>query len=867
VTQVFAHGGHIRALAAACGRRPEDILDASASLNPLGPPDWLRPVIGAAVSDLVHYPDPDCADLLNAAALRYGAPATHFAPGNGTSELLFALPGLTRAKRAVIPGPAYADYATACRRAGLDVVSLALRPQTGFALDPADLDAALAHAPGLVFLGSPGNPTGRVIPAATIRDLAGRHPDSLFVVDEAFADFADGFASLAGADRPENVVVLLSLTKTYAIPGLRLGLCAAAPGLISPLRESLPPWSVNTLAQAVGVRALADAAFRERTRQVVAGLRERLAAGLTQLNCTVFPGQANYLLTRLPDSAPASTTVCRRLLAEAGVAVRDCANFPELGDRYLRIAVRPEAETDRILAALAAILDPPAAPAFLPKRPTPALMVQGTTSNAGKSVLCAGLCRLLARRGYKVAPFKAQNMSLNSGVTPDGAEMGRAQILQARACGLVPDARMNPVLLKPTSDVGSQVIVRGKPVGVMRVGEYFAYKATAAGIVREAYDSLAATADIMVLEGAGSPAEVNLKAHDIVNMAMARHAWAKVLLVADIDRGGAYAALAGTMDCLTEAERRLVAGYVLNRFRGDPGLLAPANRYLQAATGKPVLGVVPYLADLGLPEEDSVSFKAGEVLADASPLDPGQLDIAVLDLPHGSNFTDVDALAVEPDVVVRRVATARSLGRPDAVIVPGSRNTLADLASLRASGLAAAVVELAWEGKTEVVGLCAGLQMLGETVRDPLHLESDRGVEAGLGLLALATELAAEKTLAVTRGVHVPSGQAVAGYEIHHGQTWTTGAAEILFTRQTDDAPLGHGHPKLPVWGSYLHGIFDADGFRRLWLDGLRARRGLPLIATTTPYDLDPALDRLADVLEHHLDLSTCLDLPGWRHG
>lgn len=865
MTQDFPHGGHLRALAAACGRRPEDILDASANLNPLGPPDWLRPVLGAAISELVHYPDPDCAALLEAAATRYQAPTSHFAAGNGTSELLFALPGLAGVRRAVIPGPAYADYSTASRRAGLEVTLLPLSPQTGFAPDPAVLDAALTPGPALVFVGSPGNPTGRVVPGAVLRELADRHPDSLFVVDEAFADFVDGFDSLAGTDRPPNVVVLLSLTKLYAIPGLRLGLCAAAPDLVRRLRDALPPWSVNTLAQAVGARALADAAFRQKTREAVTGLRERLAAGLTHLKCTVFPGQANYLLARLPHGAPASTALCARLLADHGVAVRDCANFPELDARYIRIAVRPESETDRILAALAALLDPPAAPAFLPKRPTPALMVQGTTSNAGKSVLCAGLCRLLTRRGYAVAPFKAQNMSLNSGVTPDGAEMGRAQILQARACGLVPDARMNPVLLKPTSDVGSQVIVLGKPVGVMRVGEYFAYKATAAGIVRQAYDSLAASADIMVLEGAGSPAEVNLKAHDIVNMAMARHAQAKVLLVADIDRGGAYAALAGTMDCLTESERALVAGYVLNRFRGDAGLLEPANRYLLTATGKPVLGVVPYLADLGLPEEDSVSFKAGEVLAGAAPENPDLLDIAVLDLPHGSNFTDADALTVEPDVAVRRVGAVRDLGRPDAVIVPGSRNTLADLAALRQSGLAAAVLDLARAGGTEVVGLCAGLQMLGETVRDPLHLESDRGAEAGLGLLPLATELAAEKTLAVTRGVHVPSGQAVAGYEIHHGRTRTTDQATVLFARREDGAPLGHGHPELPVWGSYLHGIFDADGFRRLWLNGLRARRGLAPVGTTTPYDLNPALDRLADVLEASLDLSGLMPRPGPR--
>lgn len=851
MSEVFPHGGDIRALAAAAGRRPEDILDASASLNPLGPPDWLRSVLSAGVSALVHYPDPKSSALVASASVRYGAPEDQFVAGNGTSELLFALPGCTGLSRAVIPAPCYADYANACRRAGLDVRLLPPTGEGGFDVSLKALDAALT-APSLVILGSPGNPTGRVVAAEGIVALAGRHPESCFVVDEAFADFVDGFASLAGS-RPANVAVLLSLTKSFAIPGLRLGLAAAAPALAERLRRALPPWSVNSLAQAVGARALADADSLARTRAALPGLRRRLAEGLTRLNFVVTPGQANFLLARLPVGAPDSATVCARLLREYGVALRDCANFTGLSDRYVRIAVRPEAETDRILHALASLLDPPAAPAYLPKRRTPALMLQGTTSNAGKSVLTAGICRLFARQGMRVAPFKAQNMSLNSGVTLDGAEMGRAQILQARACRLAPDVRMNPVLLKPTSDQGSQVIVMGRPVGVMRVKDYIAYKPTAAAAVREAYASLAAESDVMVIEGAGSPAEVNLKAHDIVNMAMAALAGATVLLVADIDRGGAYAALAGTMDCLTEAERGLVAGYVLNRFRGDASLLAPANVFLREMTGRDVLGVVPHIEHLGLPEEDSVSFKAGEVLGAAPPVDPTMLDIALIDLPHVSNGTDADALAVEPDVCVRLVRRAEELGRPDAVILPGSRNTLEDLAALRASGLAGALAEALAGGRTEIVGICAGLQMLGETVRDPLGLESGRGEASGLGFLPVATELAAQKTLAVTEAVHAPTGLALCGYEIHHGRTVSTGRAATLVTRRADDAPLGYAHPDRPVWGAYLHGIFDADAFRRHWLDGLRARRGLSPVARLTPYDLEPALDRLADVMEASL--------------
>ncbi|EKO40151.1 MAG: cobyric acid synthase CobQ/L-threonine-O-3-phosphate decarboxylase [Solidesulfovibrio magneticus str. Maddingley MBC34] len=862
--KAFPHGGNLRALAAEAGRDPCDILDASASINPLGPPPWLRDVLSAGVADLVHYPDPDCTALLEAASARYGAPASHFVAGNGTSQLLFALPRCTGLARAVIPSPAYTDYAVACHKSGMDVRRLPGSEFDGFAPQLDRIEAVL-RSPSMVVIASPANPTGVVTDAGAIVDLAGRHPQSLFLVDEAFADFVPGFASLAGEDRPHNVAVLLSLTKSFAVPGLRLGLLAASPDLADWVRRTLAPWSVGSLPQAVGLRALADTAFLEETRAALPGLRRRLAEGLTGLGLTVFPSQANFLLARLSLSGPNAPEVCRRLLTEHGVALRDCTNFSGLSDRYLRVAVRPEAETDRILDALAAVLAACPMPASRPRLKTPALMVQGTTSSAGKSVMAAGLCRLLSRAGYKVAPFKSQNMSLNSGVTADGLEMGRAQIVQARACRLAPDARMNPILLKPTSELGSQVIVLGKPVGTMRVTEYIAYKPTAFAAAREAYDTLAGQADVMVLEGAGSPAEVNLKAHDIVNMAMARHAGASVLLAADIDRGGAYAGLLGTMECLPETERALVAGYVLNRFRGDATLLAPANDYLAQRTGRDVLAVVPFLPDLGLPDEDSVTFKDGQSLPDTPPADPALLDIAVIDLPHLSNATDCDALAVEPDARLRRVREVGKLGRPDAVLLLGSKNTLADLAWLKDSGLAAALTTLAADGKTEIIGICAGLQMLGDAVADPLGLESDRRHAPGLGLLPLTTRLAAEKTLTAAEAVHTPTGLPLHGYEIHHGVTEIQGNAAALdvIAARPDGHPLGYARQDAPVWGAYLHGIFDADAFRRQFLNTLRQRRGQEPITRLTPYDIDPALDRLADVLEERLGLATVRRLLG----
>lgn len=543
-------------------------------------------------------------------------------------------------------------------------------------------------------------------------------------------------------------------------------------------------------------------------------------------------------------------------------------------------------------------------------------MVQGTCSNAGKSILAAAFCRIFLQDGLRVAPFKAQNMALNSCVTPDGLEMGRAQAVQAAACRLDPDVRMNPVLLKPCSDVGSQVIVMGRPVGVMRVRQYVDYKPQARDAAFAAYDSLAAEHDVMVIEGAGSPAEINLKAHDIVNMAMARHAGARVLLVGDIDRGGVFAALVGTMELLEDWERNHVAGYLLNKFRGDASLLDPALEFMKERTGRPVLGVVPYLRDLGLPEEDSVTFKEGlpglrggvaaEGGGDTLDSVPGilpdiLLDIVLVDLPHISNFTDVDALRGEPDVRLRVARTPADLpapdGRmPDAVILPGSKNTTGDLRTLRATGMADALAQLARDPDGPVVaGICAGLQMLGLRVADPLGLEGG-GTEQGLGLLPVRTELAAEKTLRRTAGVHPRSGLPVMGYEIRHGITVEaeegegggTGqgrrvaldegrdtpdgpaspGAAFPFLLRDDGGPLGWGTHGGRVWGTSLHGVFDGDGFRRHFLDGLRARRGLaPLGRVVAPYSLDPALDRLADAVRAAVDMDAIYDMLHLRPG
>jgi cobyric acid synthase CobQ/L-threonine-O-3-phosphate decarboxylase len=845
----FEHGGDIRHLAQMTGRPERELLDFSANINPLGPPEWLRPLISSRLSMLQHYPDPHCTALVEATAECYGVDREEVIAGNGSTEILYLVARAAGKSHALIPVPSYGDYGKAATQAGMRIQTLPCG-------DPLPEDSLTADT--VVFLGQPNNPTGTLFPAETLRTLAANHASTLFVVDEAFGDFVEDFDSLTRR-RPANVVVLLSLTKIFAIPGLRSGCAVGNPELIRRLLELQPPWSVNALAQAVSTAALGDREYVRRTREYVTRVRERLFAGLSALpGVTVYPGQANFLLAKVDRAGMDAVALAERMLSH-GIAIRTCTTFQGLDARYFRVAVRTADENDRLLRTLRAILG--GSQPRPSKKAAKTIMFQGTSSNAGKSVLTAALCRILQQDGVRVAPYKSQNMSLNSFVTRDGKEMGRAQVVQAQACRLEPDARMNPILLKPNSDTGAQVIVLGKPVGNMNVTEYIDYKPQAFAVAKQALDELRAENEVVVLEGAGSPAEINLKRHDIVNMAMAQYANAPVLLVGDIDRGGVFASFIGTMEVMEEWERALIAGFVVNRFRGQESLLTEALEYTQRHTNRPVFGVVPFLRDLGLPEEDSVSFKAAK--PDNSNVASECVDIAVVDLPHISNFTDFDALRIEPDVRVRIVRQPAELGHPDAVILPGSKNVIADLAYLRQTCLATAIAGLAREGKTEVVGICGGYQILGERIADPTGVESHTGSVQGLGCLSLATEMGAEKSLKRIAGRHCESGCRVQGYEIHHGQSVIAGQLRPIFIAE-DGSTLGVSAAELPVWGTYLHGVFDADEFRRWFIDRLRARRHWPAVGTVVAvYDLQEAFDRLAGVVRQSLKMDEIYRLLG----
>lgn len=849
------HGGNLSRMAEQLGCRPDDILDFSANINPLGPPPFLRRLINKHVADLVHYPDPDCNSVVTAIASVYGLDSSRIVVGNGTSELLFLLPSVIQARRAVIPGPSYIDYERACRQADIPVCHTELcSEKDSFTLDVHNLEPIL-KAGDLVILGQPNNPTGRLIDRCLLTGLIERNPEVMFLIDEAFAGFSSSYRSLAGC--ADNLIVLCSLTKIYAIPGLRLGFVAGSPTVCKSLKNKIAPWTVNTLAQVIGAACLEKTDYIDKSRQLVESERKFLLEQIGNFpELYPYRSHANFLLVRIENCKYSGSELAEVLLHKHRIAVRTCGNYHALDERYIRIAVRTRPENERLIRALETVLRPGRQRVLNSRPKKPALMLLGTGSDVGKSVLVAALGRILLQDGLRVAPFKAQNMSLNSYVTRDGGEMGRAQVVQAQACRLDPDVRMNPVLLKPCSDVGSQVIVHGRPVGNMKVSDYVVYKKEAWAQVCQAYDSLAREYDVLLLEGAGSPGEVNLKSHDIVNTRMARYAGAQALLVGDIDRGGVYASFIGHVDVMDGWERDLIAGFIVNRFRGDRSLLEDAHDYLLEHTGKPVLGVVPYLSDLGLPQEDSVSFKAG-LFSGKNP-SGAHVEVAVIDLPHISNFTDIEPLFGETDVYLRIVSKPGQLGRPDAILLPGSKNVPADINWIHASGLGESIVALSAAG-VEIVGICGGFQMLGRRITDPHGLEGRAGESCpGLGLLDMETALAAEKTLTRKEGLHLVSGCRVKGYEIHHGITQGRGASIISFD---DGSSCGQGDADA-LWGSYLHGIFDADGFRRWWLDRLRVKKGLaPLTGVGTAYDLEPALDRLAEEVRKHLDMKAVYSL------
>jgi len=945
-----AHGGNLRSLAETAGCTRDQLLDASANLNPLGPPDWLDAALYEGRKAISEYPDPQALRLRGLAATALGLDAAALVFGNGADELMFAL-GRSLAEK-TLPGagsvhyicePCYASYREAAASAGFPVQSIQL--------DKLESTLAAAPAGSAVWLGAPNNPDGQFpthYPQG-IADLAAKHPDVFFVLDEAFIDFcADETpgSALPLQHTHDTIIIIRSLTKFWCVPGLRIGYVCWPAGATA-LRAQIPNWPLNCLAEAFACRVFEELAAqnaepqtaskltgqtysgrtppgrsskqssvlalrRTATLQLLQAERDWLAAEYAKLPGLKFiPGQANFYLLHYD---PALYGELHEQLLQHAIAVRCCDNFSGLAGNHVRIAIRTHQENITIIEALHAIAEKPETnnldsvccavsqqpgtptsflstayltgsplqPALQSRRRAKALMIQGCSSDAGKSLVTAALCRIFRNKGYDVAPFKAQNMSLNSAVTADGLELGRAQAVQAAACGLPPEARMNPVLLKPESDSGSQVVLMGKPYASYQAKRYYELHETMKATARAAYDSLAADHQLILMEGAGSPAEINLKSRDFVNMGAALHAGARVLLVGDIDRGGVFASFIGTVSTFSPAELKLFAGFLVNKFRGDPDLLGDAFAMTRERSGFPVLGCIPMLSGLNIPDEDQPLIKAG-----SNP--DADMRIVVPKLRRVSNFTDLDAFAADPDVAVIAVDNPAQFraARPDIVIIPGSKATVADLHWLCETGLAEAIQAFAKSGGT-VIGICGGYQMLGSLILDRQHTESSESRSEGLGLLPLITEFHPDKTLVQTEAVWLQGGYKLNGYEIHHGRTRlvsdntaadgkgsspdsaagiaTTAAAS---TPAASTANTGIAYPVMKTadgeiigyaqaccWGSYLHGLFDNDEFRRYILNKARELKGLQALPVFHHADLDAELDRLAAAVEQNIDFA-----------
>ncbi|AGB41643.1 cobyric acid synthase CobQ [Halobacteroides halobius DSM 5150] len=492
------------------------------------------------------------------------------------------------------------------------------------------------------------------------------------------------------------------------------------------------------------------------------------------------------------------------------------------------------------------------------------IMIQGTASNVGKSILATALCRMLAQDGYQVAPFKSWNMALNSYVTPQGGEIGCAQAIQADAAGINPTVKMQPLLVKPKGKGQSQVIVRGEPYGDFGLERKSSkYINWALEIISDSLQDLAREYEVIVLEGAGSPAEINIKDQDLANMKVAKLNQTPVLLVADIDRGGALASVVGTLKLLEPEERELVQGIILNKFRGDFDLLKPGIEILEEKVGKPVVGVIPYLRDFRLPEEDNVSLAS-------FTKQEAEVKIGIIKLPHISNFTDFDALALEPQVALKYLERNDQLSGFDTIIIPGTKNTTADLEYLKETGLAEKIIELAEKG-VSIIGICGGYQMLGNKLLDSELTEGDKRVSRGLGLLDIETEFSpAKSTYQVSAEIKSKQnffsnlvGQQVTGYEIHMGQTSLGDQVEPIFRinyRSDQQVEINDGacNKEGTIWGTYLHGLFANDQFRREFINNLRSQKGLAKLDedySSSSEELKKNYNRLAEVVRENLDL------------
>ena len=847
MSQAF-HGGRLSQAKECFG--DQIFLDFSVNTNAF----WHPPAALAAVplSDaIMRYPEADANSVCRLLADVYDVRAEYLLATAGAIEGLYLAVRLFPKKRALIFAPSFADYSRACLSAGLEIKTFSLFP------DPPDTEQFVqwALSVDVVILGNPNNPTGRLFTNLLEVVLHPKLSHLHWIIDEAFIEFVaepDRHSLLLKIERLPNALVLRALTKSWSVPGLRLGFLATANlSWMAQLRAMQPPWPFCGVAEAWAHSHLNKptlAAVHESLRALTPE-RERFSTALSALP-GLFPlaSDANFLLveTRGLNARDLADALGRR-----GILIRECVGFLELEpERYFRLAVRTTLENDRLIDSLHSFSKVPCFPRKQhKKKQMRAISVLGTSSNSGKSWVATALCAWLRRRGVRVAPFKAQNMSNNSAVAFDGGEIGRAQAVQAEACGLPPSVRMNPILLKPSGTSGSQLVVLGRAQGHIRASAYYEAIESLRPVVTESLSYWEERCDALILEGAGSPVELNLMQRDLVNLWPVRHLDGRWLLVADIERGGVFAQVAGTWGLLQGCDRQRCAGLIVNKFRGDLSLFADAKRHFAPHFGAPFFGTLPYVAHLQPENEDSLS---DEPVANIQ----GE-PIHWIKFPYLSNSQDADPWQLDEGVHVEWVCHPASLANARIVVLPGSKNTLADLTWLRSSGLADAVLAAHQRGAL-IIGICGGYQMLGQYLSDNEGIAGERGEMLGLGLLPVETLFFEEKQLGTVK-VRFED-EVWEAYEIHMGRTTVSRGVSPLLTVLEEGAERAEGVRHNEVWGTYLHGVFESARMRLAATQsaGLLGHRASPV-----PFraQRETLYNGMADLIEEHLNLE---DL--WRY-
>ena len=869
------HGGNPLAIATQMGldNVPEIAHDFSVNINPNGMPHGVeRLILGFADTVYSDYPEPYAETACKTLAQQLNVDSESLILGNGSTEVFSWIVQTLKPGNVGFLAPCYSGYEDVCRATGVDYdYVVCATHENGFEIDLTVPDYSTFD---MIFMATPNNPTGVVTEKRAIIGCAQQHQDVYFVIDESFIDFmpnAKQLSLLSEKAIPDNIIVVRSLTKFFAIAGLRLGFAVGDKPLIQKIAQARLPWSVNGLSQQVAINLYNQIDYIKNSQQQICELRNLFSDDLKSVDgLQVIESQSDFVLCRIVDERFDAESLQGALLVK-GILIRSCSNFIGLGQSYIRLAVRNHPDNTVLIATLKELLMEKIA--ILENDKWQPIMVVGTSSGSGKSLMVAALCRYYKRQGVNVAPYKAQNMSLNSFVTLEGGEMGRAQVVQAKAAKIQPHTDMNPVLLKPTGDTGSQLIVNGQPVGNFSARNYYEEKSNVRFDAFDAFDRLQERFDLVVLEGAGSPAEINLQDNDFVNMAMADYANATTILVADIDPGGVFASIYGTIKLVPAKYRSLIKGVVINKFRGDVSLLDNGIKEIEELTGVPVLGVLPYAKDLRLEEEDSLGLDNRS--KDGSFVDG--LDIAVIRLPRISNFTDFMTFEGLPGIRVRYVSSAKKLGKPDIIFLPGTKNTRSDMQFVRDSGLEKEILSC-YQSGTPVFAICGGYQMLGESIDDPNGVEGEIGETKGLGLLPLKTVLTQRKELCQVKGeitIDLPfakAGTEFAGYEIHMGQsthiTENDLGMPLKITARNDGScsyntgtvtgnGYGNGNGYGYVFGSYIHGIFDDAAMRNQLLRWLCEQKNIAddFIDDFDQFDPDQAFEQLADMIEEYVDL------------